>query len=135
MTTSGTNCEVRFLPVLTELLPQCLILRWNTIQLRIPSWFRLDHSSLNAPIADAAKLQCVTKRSRTRDDRRRTEAQEVLIMTMPIQDFVRDVLTPAIQKLSPEEKREFRQVWLSQINEREADRNFLRSCGVDPDGD
>jgi hypothetical protein len=56
-------------------------------------------------------------------------------MTMPIQDFVRDVLTPAIERLIPQEKRGFRQAWLSQINEREADRTFLRSCGVDPDGD
>jgi hypothetical protein len=51
---------------------------------------------------------------------------------MCIEDFVRQVLTPAISKLSPEEKWEFRQAWLSQIAERERttenDRRF-------PDGD
>jgi hypothetical protein len=56
-------------------------------------------------------------------------------MICSLQSFIEEILAPAIQKLSPDEKREFRQAWLSQINEREADRCFLRSCGVDPDGD
>jgi len=55
-------------------------------------------------------------------------------MICSIQEFVHEI-TNQISKLSPDEKREFRQAWLSQINERESDRNFLRSCGVDPDGD
>ena len=56
-------------------------------------------------------------------------------MIMSIQDFVSEVVTPAIQKLSPEEKAEFRQAWLSQIEGRKGDRYFLKSCGIDPDGD
>ncbi len=60
-------------------------------------------------------------------------------MTMSIEDFVREVLTPAIQKLSPEEKAEFRQPWLDYVAEKERtrknDRRFLQSCGIDADGD
>ena len=60
-------------------------------------------------------------------------------MILSIQDFMREVVTPAIQKLSPEEKREFRQAWLSHVAERERtaenDRRFLGSIGIDPDGD
>jgi hypothetical protein len=60
-------------------------------------------------------------------------------MTMPIQDFFENMLTPAIQKLSPKEKAEFRQAWWAQIVEREKtaenDRRFLKSVGIDPDGD
>jgi len=58
---------------------------------------------------------------------------------MSIEDFVREVLTPAIQKLSPEEKAEFRQPWLDYVAEKERtrknDRRFLQSCGIDADGD
>jgi hypothetical protein len=55
-------------------------------------------------------------------------------MTIDLQSFL-ELATFQVSKLSPEQKREFRQAWLSQIDEREADRNFLRSCGVDTDGD
>jgi len=59
--------------------------------------------------------------------------------TMCIEDFVRQVLTPAISKLSAEEKRAFRQPWLDYVAEKEQmkknDRRFLKSCGIDPDGD
>lgn len=50
-------------------------------------------------------------------------------MILSIQDFIREVVTPAIQKLSPEKKAEFRQAWLSQVEGRKGDRNFLKSCG------
>ena len=56
-------------------------------------------------------------------------------MIMSIQEFFEKVLIPAIEKMSEEEKTEFRQAWLPQIDRRQADRRFLRSCGVDPDGD
>jgi len=60
-------------------------------------------------------------------------------MTLSIEDFVRQVLTPAIQKLSPEEKAEFRQAWWALVaarqKEKESDRRFLRIVGIDPDGD
>jgi hypothetical protein len=45
---------------------------------------------------------------------------------MCIEDFVRQVLTPAIQKLSPEQKAEFRTAWLAQY-----DRSSLRLTGDD----
>jgi hypothetical protein len=55
-----------------------------------------------------------------------------------LQEFVEEI-TKAIRKLSPEEKREFREAWLSQVAERERttenDRRFLRSVGIEPDGD
>jgi hypothetical protein len=60
-------------------------------------------------------------------------------MTMSIQDFIKEVVLPAIQKLSPEEKRAFREAWLYQVAEKEhmrnSDRQFLKACGIDPDGD
>jgi hypothetical protein len=60
-------------------------------------------------------------------------------MIMSIQEFFEKVALPAIRDLSPEEKAEFREVWRSQIAEREttarSDRWFLRSVGIDPDGD
>ena len=59
-------------------------------------------------------------------------------MICSIQEFVHEI-TNQIGKLSPDEKREFRQAWLSQIAERERtreqDRQFLKSCGIDADGD
>ena len=54
--------------------------------------------------------------------------------TCSIQEFVEE-LTKAIAKLSPEEKRALREAWISQIDKRQADRRFLKSCGIDPDGD
>jgi len=60
-------------------------------------------------------------------------------MFMSIQDFILEVVTPAIQKLSPEEKQAFRQPWLDYVADKERtrkyDRRFLQSCGIDPDGD
>ncbi len=61
------------------------------------------------------------------------EAGDLTCMT--IQEFFETVLIPAIQAMSEEEKRELRETWLWQVEERQADRRFLRSCGVDPDGD
>jgi len=41
--------------------------------------------------------------------------------------------------MTPEQKAEFRQPWLDYVAEKERtkhyDRRFLKSCGVDPDGD
>ena len=53
-----------------------------------------------------------------------------------IQEFVLQI-TNQISKLSPEQKREFRQAWLDQVaaKQNESDRRFLRSVGIDPDGD
>jgi hypothetical protein len=74
-----------------------------------------------------------------------------------LQEFIR-LITAEVRKMSPEEKREFREAWLAQIAEKErtreiryyeaveetngtwvvmrvSDRRFLKSCGIDPDGD
>jgi len=57
-------------------------------------------------------------------------------MICSIQEFVNEI-TNQVGKLSPEQKREFRQAWLGQdaAKQRESDRRFLRSVGIDPDGD
>ena len=57
-------------------------------------------------------------------------------MISNMQTFL-ELATVAIQKLSPEEKAEFRQALRDQVAERvkENDRRFLRSAGIDPDGD
>ena len=65
---------------------------------------------------------------------RRTE------MILCIEDFVRQVLTPAIQKLSSEEKREFREAWLAQYDRSSLrltrdDVRWLRRIKIDPSGD
>ncbi len=46
-----------------------------------------------------------------------------------------ELLTVEIRQMTPEEKQEFRQAWLSQIDKRQSDRRFLKSCGINPDGD
>jgi hypothetical protein len=55
-----------------------------------------------------------------------------------IEEFVQEI-SKEINKLSPEEKLEFRQPWLDYVAEKEQmrrnDRRFLKSCGIDPDGD
>jgi hypothetical protein len=57
-------------------------------------------------------------------------------MTTSLQSFF-ELATVAIQKLSPEEKAEFRQAWRDQVADKvkENDRRFLRSEGMHPDGD
>jgi hypothetical protein len=58
-------------------------------------------------------------------------------MVMSIQDFFEKVLIPAVETWSPEQKSELRQAWRDQLAERvkENDKRFLRSAGIDPDGD
>ncbi|HVS89743.1 MAG TPA: hypothetical protein VHF01_16170 [Candidatus Acidoferrum sp.] len=51
-----------------------------------------------------------------------------------IQEFVQEI-TEAIRKLSPEEKRAFREAWISQVGKQQVDRRFLKSCGINPDAD
>jgi hypothetical protein len=67
----------------------------------------------------------------------RGPAEKVIRMIMSIQDFICEVVTPAIQRLSPEQKAEFRQALLSQVaaKQKESDRRFLCGVGIDPDGD
>jgi len=59
-------------------------------------------------------------------------------MICSIQEFV-EALTEELGRASPEVREEFRRaVWMRFIereNTRENDRRFLRSVGVDPDGD
>ena len=59
---------------------------------------------------------------------------------MCIEEFVRQVLTPAIQKLSAEEKREFRDAWLAHCDRSSLkltgdDVRWLREIKINPDGD
>ncbi len=55
-----------------------------------------------------------------------------------LQEFI-ELITADIRKMSPEQKAEFRAPWLAYVtekeNENQNDRRFLRSVGVDPDGD
>jgi hypothetical protein len=55
-----------------------------------------------------------------------------------LQDLI-ELLTVEIRKMSPEQKVEFRAPWLAYVTEKENqkqnDRRFLRSVGIDPDGD
>jgi hypothetical protein len=48
-------------------------------------------------------------------------------------------ITAELKKMSEEEKQAFRQPWLDYVAEKERtkhyDRRFLKSVGVDPDGD
>jgi hypothetical protein len=50
-----------------------------------------------------------------------------------------EAITAELRKMTPEEKRAWRQPWLDYVAEKERtkenDRRFLRSVGVDPDGD
>jgi hypothetical protein len=50
-----------------------------------------------------------------------------------------ELITAEVRKMTPEQKAEFRQPWLDYVAEKERtkhyDRRFLKSCGVDPDGD
>jgi hypothetical protein len=57
-------------------------------------------------------------------------------MVTTLQTFV-EAATVAMQKLSPEQKAEFRQAWRDQVADRvkENDRLFLLSVGIDPNGD
>jgi hypothetical protein len=54
------------------------------------------------------------------------------------QEFV-EVLTEELRHAKPQAREEFRRVWWAQViakeKEKESDRRFLRSIGVDPDGD
>jgi len=67
--------------------------------------------------------------------------KEILMETkMCIEDFVRQVLTPAISKLSPEEKREFREAWLAHCDRSSLsltgdDVRWLRRIRINPSGD
>ncbi|HXJ11038.1 MAG TPA: hypothetical protein VNH19_02105 [Candidatus Limnocylindrales bacterium] len=45
------------------------------------------------------------------------------------------LLCREIERMSDEEKAELRKSWLDYVDEKENDRRFLRSVGVDPDGD
>ncbi len=59
---------------------------------------------------------------------------------MCIEDFVRQVLTPAISKLSPEEKAEVRAGWLAAYDRTALrltgdDVRWLRRIRIDPSGD
>ena len=45
------------------------------------------------------------------------------------------LLCREIERMSDEEKAKLRKSWLDYVDERENDRRFLKSCGVDPDGD
>jgi hypothetical protein len=45
------------------------------------------------------------------------------------------LLCREIGRMSDEEKAELRKSWLDYVDEKENDRRFLRSVGVDPDGD
>jgi len=45
------------------------------------------------------------------------------------------LLCREIRRMSDEEKAELRKSWLDYVDEKENDRRFLKSCGVDPDGD
>ncbi len=60
------------------------------------------------------------------------------MMEGTIQELV-EAITAEVRKMSVEEKRAFRQPWLDYVAEKERtrkyDRRFLKSCGVDPDGD
>jgi hypothetical protein len=51
-----------------------------------------------------------------------------------LQEFI-ELITAEIRKMSEAQKAEFRAPWLAYIAEKENDRRFLRSAGVDPDGD
>jgi len=59
-------------------------------------------------------------------------------MVGSLQEFI-EAAGIAVQKLSPEEKAEFRQAWRDQIANRirmtENDKRFLHSVGIDPSGD
>jgi hypothetical protein len=59
-------------------------------------------------------------------------------MICSIQQFV-EALTEELRKATPEVREEFRRAWWAQViereNTREKDRRFLRSVGIDPDGD
>jgi hypothetical protein len=51
-----------------------------------------------------------------------------------LEDFAA-VLCRCIRRMSEQEKAELRKSWLDYVDEKENDRRFLRSVGVDPDGD
>jgi len=57
-----------------------------------------------------------------------------------IQEFVQEI-TKAIRKLSPEEKREFREAWLAQCDRSSSlrltrdDMRWLRKIRINPSGD
>jgi hypothetical protein len=59
-------------------------------------------------------------------------------MICSIQEFV-EALTEELRRATPEVREDFRRAWWAQVIEREKtrenDRRFLKSCGVDPDGD
>jgi len=69
---------------------------------------------------------------------RKSGAYELMKTSRSLQEFLQ-LITADIRKISPEEKAEFRAPWLAYVVEkekmRENDRRFLRSCGVNPDGD
>jgi len=57
-------------------------------------------------------------------------------MVCSIQEFV-EAVTEELRKATPEVRAEFRAAWLAQVaaKQKESDRRFLRSVGIDPDGD
>jgi hypothetical protein len=63
-----------------------------------------------------------------------------MTLCMCIEDFVRQVLTPAVQRLSASEKTEFREAWISRSDRTSlkltgADVRWLRQIKVNPSGD
>ena len=67
---------------------------------------------------------------------RRITADEPMICS--IQEFV-EAITEELRCATSEVREEFRRAWWAQVIERERtrenDRRFLRSVGIDPDGD
>jgi hypothetical protein len=55
-----------------------------------------------------------------------------------LQEFI-ELITAEIRKMSEAQKAEFRAPWLAYVtekeNEKQNDRRFLKSVGIDPNGD
>ncbi len=55
-----------------------------------------------------------------------------------LQEFI-ELITAEVRKMTPEQKAEFRAPWLAYVtekeNEKQNDRRFLTSVGIDPNGD
>lgn len=60
------------------------------------------------------------------------------LMECSIQDFVEEI-TSMLRRATPQVREDFRRAWWAQVIEREKtaenDKGFLRSVGIDPDGD